>query len=102
MQIVECSYDKHAPEILAIFNDAIQTSTALYWSNVHKDHRGKGAGCILLNRLVERATEQDYHVMIAGIDVTNAASIALHKSWDSRRLACSTRSNVFAMWNSCF
>lgn len=30
MRIVECTYAEHAPAILAILNDAIQTSTALY------------------------------------------------------------------------
>lgn len=30
MTLVRCSHDRHAPEILAIFNDAILNSTALY------------------------------------------------------------------------
>jgi L-amino acid N-acyltransferase len=30
MQLVQCSYDAHAADILAIFNDAIANSTALY------------------------------------------------------------------------
>lgn len=30
MDIVSCSYERHAPAILAIFNDAILNSTALY------------------------------------------------------------------------
>ncbi len=30
MQIVECSYERHAPAILEILNDAIVNSTALY------------------------------------------------------------------------
>jgi phosphinothricin acetyltransferase len=30
MNFVSCSYDRHAPAILAIFNDAILNSTALY------------------------------------------------------------------------
>ena len=46
---------------------------------VHKDHRGKGVGLTLMRRLIEVATEQQYHVMVAGIDVTNAGSIALHQ-----------------------
>jgi L-amino acid N-acyltransferase YncA len=32
-----------------------------------------------MRKLIESATEQQYHVMIAGIDVTNAASISLHR-----------------------
>jgi phosphinothricin acetyltransferase len=30
MTLVSCAYDAHAPQILAIFNDAIANSTALY------------------------------------------------------------------------
>lgn len=30
MQFIDCSYEQHAPEILAIFNHSIATSTALY------------------------------------------------------------------------
>jgi L-amino acid N-acyltransferase len=47
---------------------------------VHKDHRGKGMGRALLRKLIEAAKEQQYHLMVGGIDVTNAASIALHES----------------------
>ncbi len=46
---------------------------------VHQDHRGKGLGKILLNRLIECATKQQLHVMIGGIDIANQASIALHE-----------------------
>lgn len=46
---------------------------------IHKDHRGKGLGLTLMQGLIAAATKQQYHVMIGGIDVTNAASIALHK-----------------------
>jgi L-amino acid N-acyltransferase len=46
---------------------------------VHRDHRGRGIGRALLQRLVERAREQQYHVLVGGIDVGNAASIALHE-----------------------
>jgi L-amino acid N-acyltransferase YncA len=45
---------------------------------VHKDHRGKGIGLALMRILIERAKEQQYHVMVGGIDVTNTGSIALH------------------------
>ena len=45
---------------------------------VHKDHRGKGLGLILIRRLIEAATEQQYHVMVGGIDADNQRSIALH------------------------
>ncbi len=46
---------------------------------VHKDHRGKGIGVALVRKLIEAAKEQQYHVMVGGIDVTNTASIALHE-----------------------
>lgn len=45
---------------------------------IHHDHRGKGLGLALMRRLITTAAEQQYHVMIGGIDVANAASIALH------------------------
>jgi phosphinothricin acetyltransferase len=47
---------------------------------VHKDHRGKGVGRALLGHLIEHARSQQYHVLIGGIDVANAASIALHRT----------------------
>ena len=46
---------------------------------VDREHRGKGIGLSLMRRLIDVAVEQQYHVMIAGIDVANAASIALHE-----------------------
>lgn len=45
---------------------------------VHKDHRGKGQGRSLLQTLIDSAKEQGLHVLIAGIDANNEASIALH------------------------
>jgi len=45
---------------------------------VHKDHRGKGIGLALMRQLIEKAREQQYHVMVGGIDITNIGSIALH------------------------
>jgi L-amino acid N-acyltransferase len=46
---------------------------------VHQDHRGKGLGLALMERLIEAARAQDLHVMVGGIDATNAASIAMHE-----------------------
>ena len=134
VQLVACTYESHAGEILEILNDAIVNSTALYdyeprapetmagWFKakeagrfpvigavarggqllgfasygtfrawpaykysvehsvyVHRDHRGRGIGLTLMQRLIGAAGEQQYHVMVGGIDVTNAGSIALHE-----------------------
>jgi L-amino acid N-acyltransferase YncA len=46
---------------------------------VHKDHRGKGVGDALLQKLIAAARDQNYHVMVGGIDAENAASIKLHR-----------------------
>lgn len=46
---------------------------------VHQNHRGKGMGEALLLRLIDAAREQQYHVMVGGIDMSNAGSIALHQ-----------------------
>jgi phosphinothricin acetyltransferase len=45
---------------------------------VHRDHRRRGVARALLRQLIATAEQQDYHVMVGGIDATNAASIALH------------------------
>lgn len=46
---------------------------------VHKNQRGRGLGETLMKALIARAREQQLHVMVGGIDVTNSASIALHR-----------------------
>ncbi|HZR03778.1 MAG TPA: GNAT family N-acetyltransferase [Burkholderiales bacterium] len=46
---------------------------------VHKDHRGSGIGHALMKQLIAAAVEQQYHVMIGGIDVANSASVSLHE-----------------------
>jgi phosphinothricin acetyltransferase len=48
---------------------------------VHKDHRGKGIGAALLQKLIQAAEERQYHVMVGGIDMTNSVSIALHEKF---------------------
>jgi phosphinothricin acetyltransferase len=42
--------------------------------------RGQGHGRVLLEAVMAAAVRQDYHVMIGGIDASNAASIRLHES----------------------
>ncbi len=46
---------------------------------IHHDHRSQGLGPLLMQRLIEHATMQDYHVMVGGIDASNAASIRMHE-----------------------
>jgi L-amino acid N-acyltransferase len=46
---------------------------------VHEGHRGHGVGEALMRRLLVRAAEQQYHTLVGGIDMANAASIALHE-----------------------
>jgi L-amino acid N-acyltransferase len=48
--------------------------------HVRSDRRGQGIGRALLEELKSRAIALHKHVMIAGIDADNAASIHLHRS----------------------
>lgn len=135
MKIVACEPTRHSDAILAILNDAIVNSTALYdykprsaqsmvgwfeakargnfpvigaeddsgqlmgfasyghfraWPaykysvehSVYVDarHRGQGVGRALLGAAILAAERQEYHVMVGGIDATNAVSIKLHES----------------------
>ena len=43
-------------------------------------HRGKGVGRQLLAAIVAAAEQQQYHVLVGGIDADNAVSIKLHES----------------------
>jgi L-amino acid N-acyltransferase len=47
---------------------------------VRKENRGRGVGKLLLGALIDAAKNQEYHMMIGGIDSTNSASIRLHQS----------------------
>jgi L-amino acid N-acyltransferase len=133
VNIVACDPERHAAPILAILNDAIVSSTALFdyepralatmveWFRakearrfpvlgacaddgtllgfatygafrawpaykytvehsvyVHEAHRRQGVARALMKRLIAAAEEQNLHLMVAGIDAANAASIALH------------------------
>jgi phosphinothricin acetyltransferase len=135
MNTIHCTHERHARQILDIFNEAILTSTALFdykprapesmalWFQakekggfpvigiedsseqllgfasygtfrawpaykysiehsvyVHKEHRGKGLGRILMRELIAAAQEQNYHLLVGGIEATNTGSIALHQS----------------------
>ena len=47
---------------------------------VHPDHQGKGLGQALLSRLIAEARECGKHVMVAGIESQNQASLHLHST----------------------
>ena len=47
---------------------------------VQKDQRGGGIGRLMMQALIARATQARLHVMIAGIESENTASIRLHES----------------------
>lgn len=134
MRVVNCEHDRHAAAMLAIFNDAILNTTAIYdyqprslewmrswfdakasgnfpiigiendagelmgfasyglfraWAaykysvehSVYVDarFRRRGVGFRLLQELIAAAEGQEYHLLIGGIDATNAASIRLHE-----------------------
>jgi phosphinothricin acetyltransferase len=141
MNVIECDMSYSEP-ILAILNDAIVNSTALYdykprtpemmlawFETKHRNNfpvigvvsdsgelmgfasyssfrpwpaykytvehslyvaapwRRRGVGALLLRNIIDRATAQDHHVLIGGIDATNAASIALHERFGFERVA---------------
>ncbi len=48
--------------------------------HVRADLRGRGVGRALLLELIERARRLHKHIMIAGVDADNLASIRLHES----------------------
>jgi L-amino acid N-acyltransferase YncA len=134
MRVIQCEQNRHAEAILAIFNEAIVNSTALYdykprtletiaaWFDtkskgkfpvigiendsgdlmgfgsygtfrawpaykysvehslyVDARFRRQGVGKRLLRELIATAREQDYHILVGGIDATNSASIRLHE-----------------------
>lgn len=45
---------------------------------VHPEHHGKGIGRLLMEQLIAEARKIGKHVMVAGIESQNAASVALH------------------------
>ncbi len=47
---------------------------------VAASYRGKGIGKRLLQRIIEEAEAQNYHVLVGGIDSQNTVSIALHQA----------------------
>ena len=54
---------------------------------VHPDHRGRGAANALMPALIDRARAGEAHAIVAGIEASNAGSIALHEKFGFRRVA---------------
>jgi L-amino acid N-acyltransferase len=134
MKLVDCEPGRHSASILAIFNEAIANSTAIYeyvllkpdymakWfatktqghypvvglenddgvlvgfasygkfrdrpaykytveHSIYVDSRfrGQGHGRVLLEAIAAAATRQNYHIMVGGIDASNAVSIRFHE-----------------------
>ena len=46
---------------------------------VRPDRRGQGIGKILLQEIIKKAGEQDFHVMMGVIDASNSVSMKLHE-----------------------
>lgn len=49
---------------------------------IQQDQQGKGLGKLLLQAIIVEAKKQQFHSMIAGIDSSNIASIALHQKFN--------------------
>jgi L-amino acid N-acyltransferase len=47
---------------------------------VRPDKRGEGIGKVLLNEIIKKAEEQNFHVMVGVIDASNSVSIKLHEN----------------------
>ena len=54
---------------------------------VSNEHRGKGVGKLLLQPLIDAARSLQLHTIVAGIDATNEASIALDKKFGFEEVA---------------
>ena len=81
------------PVLVAVSNDAVvgyatfgdfrawpgYRFTVEHSVHVRSDQRGLGVGSQLVRALIERATQLGKHVMIAGVDADNAASIRFHE-----------------------
>lgn len=48
--------------------------------HVDRRHHGRGVGRTLLTALIDLAQQREIHVMVAGIDAANTASIAFHQA----------------------
>lgn len=55
--------------------------------HVRADHRGRGIGRALMETLIPRASALGKHVMVAGVDASNAASLRFHERLGFERVA---------------
>ena len=53
---------------------------------IHRDARGHGLGAALMRPLIERAAAIGKHVMVAGIEASNEASLRLHERLGFQRV----------------
>jgi phosphinothricin acetyltransferase len=55
--------------------------------HVRASHRGRGVGSALMTPLIDRATALGMHVMVAGVDADNEASLRFHERLGFERVA---------------
>jgi len=55
--------------------------------HVRASHRGHGIGTALMTPLIDRATALGMHVMVAGVDADNEASLRFHERLGFERVA---------------
>lgn len=66
---------------------------------VHKSHRRKGYGKLILQELINDATRRQYHNLIAGIDSENLSSKKLHEDLGFTRCGRITHAGYkFSRW----
>lgn len=54
---------------------------------VAASHRGNGIGKLLIQPVIDSATEKGMHTILAGIDASNEASIHLHRQFGFKKVA---------------
>ena len=72
-----CGYASHGP-FRPFEGYRFSAEISIY---IEKSERGKGIGKKLLGALINHAESNNIHVLIAGIESGNKASIALHKAF---------------------
>ena len=52
---------------------------------VHRDYRGRGIACSLLQKLIATARGQQYHVLVGGIDIARKSGVFIARNRDIPR-----------------